>query len=370
MKLMHKIKEKEKGKQNSTEIQYKNKLQQSGAEWCSKSLMKMLSRPSAVASRQIKLKANTHRKRRCSPLLLPLLPLLLQLLCQLGHASVLTSGGHNEAGGTAGQAFSQPLTTMTGVARSDDNSFRPILPRDVSPEFISRNVFTKSGQYRVFQPVEGESDLRLAVAMKRRDYMREDAPAGAHNVQAEARSKPTQMSTTATTTIARTTTTTTTTTPTTTTKPFERVKQLNESSTVMQNELQGLEDLLTEYVQQFFNEGKYEAMPGLVFALQKNHTTQHVEKPARLERSIFESANVELNVPRALQSARLLFFAGKTLRKQYSRTRTNESRSPTGLKKIMWPIYMALQVLKSLLFALFLPTIIGSVSRLIGKGEY
>lgn len=36
----------------------------------------------------------------------------------------------------------------------------------------------------------------------------------------------------------------------------------------------------------------------------------------------------------------------------------------------MWPIYMALQVLKSLLLALFLPTIIGSVSRLIGKGEY
>lgn len=81
----------------------------------------------------------------------------------------------------------------------------------------------------------------------------------------------------------------------------------------MQNELQGLEDLLTEYVQQFFNEGKYEPMPGLVFALQKNHTKQHVVKPVRLERSIFESTNVELNVPRALQSARLLFFAGKTL---------------------------------------------------------
>lgn len=41
-----------------------------------------------------------------------------------------------------------------------------------------------------------------------------------------------------------------------------------------------------------------------------------------------------------------------------------------GLKKIMWPIYMGLQVLKSLLFALFLPTIIGSVSRLIGKGKF
>lgn len=36
----------------------------------------------------------------------------------------------------------------------------------------------------------------------------------------------------------------------------------------------------------------------------------------------------------------------------------------------MWPLYMVLQMLKSILFAMFLPTIIGSVSRLIGKGEY
>lgn len=36
----------------------------------------------------------------------------------------------------------------------------------------------------------------------------------------------------------------------------------------------------------------------------------------------------------------------------------------------MWPIYMGLQVLKSVLLAMFLPTIIGSVSRLIGKGRY
>lgn len=283
-----------KGKQNKTEI-YKNKLHQSGAEWCSKSLMKMLSKTSAVASHQIKLKANTHRKRRCSPLLLPLLPMLLQLLCQLGHATVLTHAGYNRTSSNAGQAFSQPLTTMTGVARNDDNSFRPILPRDISPEFISRNVFTKSGQYRVFQPVESESDLRLAVAMQRKDYTQEDAPVQSRSVQPEPRPQPTQRSTTTTTT----------------TKPFERASQLNESSTVMQNELQSLEDLLMEYVQQFFTEGKYEPMPGLVFALQKNHTKEHVEKPVRFERSALDSANVELNVPRALQSARLLFFAGK-----------------------------------------------------------
>lgn len=47
----------------------------------------------------------------------------------------------------------------------------------------------------------------------------------------------------------------------------------------------------------------------------------------------------------------------------------NDSLSLSGLKKVMWPIYMGLQVLKSVLFAMFLPTIISSVSRLIGKGK-
>ncbi|EDW58532.2 uncharacterized protein Osi24 [Drosophila virilis] len=273
--------------------------------------MKMLTKAIEVAGRQTKLKTNTHRKRRCSPLLLPLL-----LLCQLGHATRnnVTAGGI---------PFSQPLTTMSGVARNDDNTFQPILPRDISPEFISRNVFTKSGQYRVFQPVESESDLRLAVALKRKNYIQE----------AETKSSERPSTTTTTTTV----------------KPLQRSGQSqNESSSAMQNELQDLEELLVDYVQHFFTEGKYEPMPGLVLALQQNHTRPQAVEPLRYARSVLEAANVELNVPRAAQSARLLFFA--------------------GLKKIMWPIYMGLQVLKSLLFALFLPTIIGSVSRLIGKG--
>lgn len=232
---------------------------------------------------------------------------------------------------------------MTGLARNDDNTFLPIMPTDISPEFISRNVFTKSGQYRVFQPMESESDLRLAVAMKRKDYTQRPEP----NEARQKSTKPTERAAT-TTTVA-----------TSTFKPVERSAKIttiqqqsqknnSESSAVLHTELQGLEDLLMEYVEQFFTQGKYEPMPGLVLALQQNHTNLPTEKAKRSERSILEDANVELNIPRALQSGRLLFFS--------------------GLKKIMWPIYMAFQVLKSLLFALFLPTIIGSVSRLIGKG--
>ncbi|KAH8288329.1 hypothetical protein KR054_001161 [Drosophila jambulina] len=239
-----------------------------------------------------KLKANNHRKRRCSTLLCGII-----LLCEVGMI--------------ASQApYSQPLTTMAGQPRNDD-TFRPILPIDISPEFISRNVFTKSGQYRVFQPVDSESDLRLTVAMRRRNFK--------HPSDAPKKEQP--KSTTA--------------------------ESVNTTASI-EAELKGLEDLLVDYVEQFFSQGKFEPTPGLVLALQQNHSHHQTEQGKRTARSILEDTNVELNVPRAFESARLLFFS--------------------GLKKVMWPIYMGLQVLKSVLFAMFLPTIISSVSRLIGKG--
>ncbi|XP_051863033.1 uncharacterized protein LOC117576351 [Drosophila albomicans] len=310
--------------------------------------MKMLSKANkregdGNGRRQPKLKTNTHRKRRCSPLLCS----LLLLLCQMGHATTTTAATNStRIMATSDTSFSQPLTTMTGQARNDDNTFLPILPIDISPEFISRNVFTKSGQYRVFQPVESESDLRLAVSMKRKDYTQR----AEHSEVSKTSTKPTKRAAAA---------TITTTVATSTVKPVKRSAKIpvgqqqqeqsnNGTSIGLRNELQGLEDLLMEYVEQFFTQGKYEPMPGLVLALQKNHTKAETEKLQRVERSVLDDANVELNIPRAMQSARLLFFS--------------------GLKKLMWPLYMGLQVLKSLLFALFLPTIIGSVSRLIGKG--
>ncbi|KAH8382487.1 hypothetical protein KR009_003763 [Drosophila setifemur] len=248
-----------------------------------------------------KLKANSHRKRRCSPLLHGII-----LLCQVALIA-------SEGGDTA-NAYSQPLTTMGGQPRNDDNSFHPILPIDISPEFISRNVFTKSGQYRVFQPAETESDLRLTVVTRRRNFKHPSDVA-----RKEEHKSPT----------------------------IREVTKTN-SNTSVDAEIKGLEDLLVEYVEQFFSQGKYEPTPGLVLALQQNHSHPQSENVRRTTRSILEDTNVQLNVPRAFESARLLFFS--------------------GLKKVMWPIYMGLQVLKSVLFAMFLPTIISSVSRLIGKG--
>ncbi|KAH8294756.1 hypothetical protein KR018_002602 [Drosophila ironensis] len=253
-----------------------------------------------------KLKANSHRKRRCSWLLFATL-LLFQV------TSIASEGAVSK------DAYSQPLTTMGGQPRNDDNTFRPILPIDISPEFISRNVFTKSGQYRVFQPVETESDLRLTVAMRRRDFKH---PSDAARQQEPASS--------------------------TVQEGKELPRGPGNSTASIESELKGLEDLLVEYVEQFFNHGKYEPTPGLVLALQNNHSASNHQSDRRSARSILEDTNVELNVPRAFESARLLFFS--------------------GLKKVMWPIYMGLQVLKSVLLAMFLPTIIGSVSRLIGKG--
>ncbi|KAH8265385.1 hypothetical protein KR038_005416 [Drosophila bunnanda] len=263
-----------------------------------------------------KLKTNSHRKRRCSSLLCGII-----LLCEVGMM-------------TSQATYSQPLTTMAGQPRNDD-TFRPILPIDISPEFISRNVFTKSGQYRVFQPVESESDLRLTVAMRRRNFK--------HPSDAPKKEQP--KSTTADT--------------------------LNTTASI-EAELKGLEDLLVDYVEQFFSQGKFEPTPGLVLALQ-NHSHPQTEQGKRTARSILEDTNVELNVPRAFESARLLFFSGKQISYKIPDAHVKGTNNffnlfVPGLKKVMWPIYMGLQVLKSVLFAMFLPTIISSVSRLIGKG--
>lgn len=41
----------------------------------------------------------------------------------------------------------------------------------------------------------------------------------------------------------------------------------------------------------------------------------------------------------------------------------------TGLKKVMWPLFIGLQVVKTMLLAMFLPSIIGSVGKILGKGK-
>lgn len=41
----------------------------------------------------------------------------------------------------------------------------------------------------------------------------------------------------------------------------------------------------------------------------------------------------------------------------------------SGFKKLMWPIFIAVQVAKTVLLAMFLPSIIGSIGKMVGKGK-
>lgn len=40
-----------------------------------------------------------------------------------------------------------------------------------------------------------------------------------------------------------------------------------------------------------------------------------------------------------------------------------------GLKKLLLPLFIGAQIIKSILVALFLPSIIGSIGKIVGKGK-
>ncbi|XP_017477522.1 PREDICTED: uncharacterized protein LOC108367427 [Rhagoletis zephyria] len=354
--------------------------------------------------------------------------------------------------------YSQLLSTDGQWAGNDNNnSFRPIIPKDISPEIIAQNVFTHTGQYRVFQPAT--SDLRIAVAMEQNAKNVVDFEANTGSMASmEAQTNTTTGSgmnnenklgtknpTTEQKTMAEAKVTKLMTQkkdgkqkevaapPMTTlgnTKwqseyaehstqirlsekaldahegkalPFtsalsqlaaEQRKLTNSNKVqtpvaatfpdaaqnIVNDDIKELEALLVEYAESFFNKAEYEPSSELVNALQKNLTTadgftliaeQHKKRPIRHASAnphhhhhhnhlhhhrnlLFEGikrkadGDQSVNIPRAVESGRLLFF--------------------TGLKKALWPIFMGLQVLKSLLFALFLPTLIGSFGKLLGKG--
>ncbi|XP_061389636.1 uncharacterized protein LOC133324815 [Musca vetustissima] len=283
--------------------------------------------------------------------------LILIILVSRVHTS---QGTMKAAASTTTPRYSQLLSTngkfteMSGD--SDDDMFRPFVPKD--PEVISRSVFTPSGQFRVFEPIE--SDLRAAVAMQHTSH--HDRMASAPKVllpQATPNAKMTngnkrvehsRIETTMVPTVNGTQ------------KAVRDVRKQNidnkinaiEQNNDLTSDLKSLEDLLVEYVQNFFEKGEYQPVPGLVVELQKNHTDTTTENSLKEKtRNVRQTdkpigAKVSLDIPRTLATGRLLFL--------------------TGLKKVLWPVFMGLQVLKSLLIAMFIPALIGSFTKLLGKG--
>uniref|UniRef100_A0A0A1XEW2 Uncharacterized protein n=1 Tax=Zeugodacus cucurbitae TaxID=28588 RepID=A0A0A1XEW2_ZEUCU len=328
--------------------------------------------------------------------------------------------------------YSQPLPGEAEVNNEDNNSFRPIIPKDISPEYIAQNVFTKGGQYRVFEPIP--SDLRVQMTMGQKVNSVDSAEANVNTLKTQNNTSMVRDVSEATDETIKTTAVRTrvpklkeqtngipeavaetgekvgtpTKIPTTATVMLHKRKALSKSyaadqitpeerkiqsghkvntkpqstatatdfadisHNVVGGDIKELEALLVEYAENFFNKAQYEPSSELVNALQRNHTTvggPHKERPTRHadpnphhhhhhhlhhhEHSLpavmrKSSGEVSVNIPRALESGRLLFFS--------------------GLKKALWPVYIGLQVLKSLLLAMFMPVLIGSFTKFLGKG--
>ncbi|XP_075148669.1 protein Osi24 [Haematobia irritans] len=237
--------------------------------------------------------------------------------------------------------YSQLLSTNGQMMETADvngeDTFRPFIPND--PEAIARTVFTPTGQFHVFQPVE--TDLRATINLGRSSHST-DAVRAESSTESTPQPKQAEDSNA----FAR--------------NPDEHLihnedESLNsiQENNDLTSDLRSLEDLLVEYVQNFFEKGEYKPMPGLIVELQSNRTNSvdnSLQQKSRHTRNSGPPTGVKISLdsPRTLSTGRVLFL--------------------TGLKKILWPVFMGLQVLKSLLIAMFIPAIIGSFTKLLGKG--
>lgn len=158
-------------------------------------------------------------------------------------------------------------------------------------------------------------------------------------------------------------------------RPFQSVATTSRPQTLNVNQLQ---QIILKYVDDTLSRRTYEIVNGLTIEIgNKTSNVDGVGRPGRRrggiavagaadeERKIppgldelildrlqrfAESHVVNLNIPKAMQSTGRLFFF-------------------KGLKKFMWPIFIGMQVAKTVLLAMFLPSIIGSLGKIVGKGK-
>ncbi|EDS28951.1 conserved hypothetical protein [Culex quinquefasciatus] len=150
------------------------------------------------------------------------------------------------------------------------------------------------------------------------------------------------------------------------TSPESSTTTADLSSNQTMSELQELTDVLSTYVNEALDRNFKEIIGGLttkVVAL--SPTNVSITADARgldalglsefdrkilrgLARLIDRRLLAGNTMARAVQTGRLFFFK--------------------GLKKIVWPLLFGLQIVKTVLLVLFLPSIIGSLGKIVGKG--
>lgn len=130
------------------------------------------------------------------------------------------------------------------------------------------------------------------------------------------------------------------------------VKSENSSMITMRGEtLNQLGNMLLDLADDSLSRGHIDVLPGVT--IERNLSVSHSETRSygsvqkRLH-DFVESCVINVDVGRALGTGRIFFFK--------------------GLKKMMWPLFIGLQVVKTALLALFLPSLIGSLGKIVGKG--
>ncbi|XP_055908405.1 uncharacterized protein LOC129943163 [Eupeodes corollae] len=240
---------------------------------------------------------------------------ILVLLCSI-NLSISSSSSHSAR-------YSAPLNNTS------EDDFKPMALTHYDSELIARQQFTKTGQYRIFEPVE--SDLRF----NRKEFKKQNEI----NIESDHPIKPEEIKV----------------------NVFKKMPQndkrvedvLNDMD--ISSELRSIEESITSFLDELFVKKNIERS-GIRVKINDSDETNEIEGLSKigtkLEKNIerfVRSAVVNVSLPRAAETGRLFFFA--------------------GLKKILWPIFIGIQIIKSLIFALFLPSIIGSFGKIASQGS-
>ncbi|XP_055677132.1 uncharacterized protein LOC129786264 [Lutzomyia longipalpis] len=121
--------------------------------------------------------------------------------------------------------------------------------------------------------------------------------------------------------------------------------------TVQRESLHQLGNMLIDWADKSLRHGHIDVLPGVT--IERNHSVPRTEARSHSTveqrlRDFADSCVINVDVGRALGTGRIFFFK--------------------GLKKMMWPLFIGLQVVKTALLALFLPSLIGSLGKIVGKG--
>lgn len=159
-----------------------------------------------------------------------------------------------------------------------------------------------------------------------------------------------------------------------------RINEENYKSDELEKKIMDLKYILMDCLNDTLSQNVYEVIPGIsIVKDKKNFTIENYSRSLKDDSFgdiVFDSFKafsdnhvVSVNVPRAVQSGRLFFFKG--INKFYLNNFLGKLKffCFIGLKKIMWPIFIGVQIAKTILLALFLPSILGSFGKILGKGK-